>query len=128
VSSSSVEYIRHPYHLVDPSPQPFVISFALLMITTGTVFYMHGHPVWMLILPLGFSWLIWIMIDWFRVIVLESTFMGYHTERVQFSHKTGIKLFITSEVMFFFFIFLGIFCLKFISFYLDFSTIPTRRN
>ena len=33
---------KHPYHLVDPSPQPFVISFALLMITTGTVFYMHG--------------------------------------------------------------------------------------
>jgi hypothetical protein len=93
--SSSVEYIRHPYHLVDPSPQPFVISFALLMITTGTVFYMHGHPVWMFILPLGFAWFIWIMTDWFRVIVLEATYMGYHTERVQVSHKTGIKLFIT---------------------------------
>jgi len=50
----------------------------------------------------GFFLAIWIMVDWFRVIVLESTYMGYHTERVQFSHKTGIKLFITSEVMFFF--------------------------
>jgi len=107
MSSSNLASIRHPYHLVDPSPQPFVISFALLMITSGTVFYMHGNPQWMVILPLGWFWLIYVLVDWFRTIVLESTFMGYHTEKVQYSHKTGIKLFIVSEVMFFFSFFFG---------------------
>ena len=102
MSSTNLANIRHPYHLVDPSPQPFVISFALLMITTGTVFYMHGLPVYRFVLPLGIAWFIWIFVDWFRAIVQESTFMGYHTEKVQFSHRTGIKLFIASEVMFFF--------------------------
>ena len=86
MSSTNLANIRHPYHLVDPSPQPFVISFALLMITTGTVLYMHGLPVWMFVLPLGWAWLIWICVDWFKTIVTEATFMGYHTEKVQFSH------------------------------------------
>ena len=111
MSSTNLANIRHPYHLVDPSPQPFVISFALLMITTGTVFYMHGLPVYRFVLPLGIAWFIWIFVDWFRAIVQESTFMGYHTEKVQFSHRTGIKLFIASEVMFFF-SFFGLFSLQ----------------
>jgi hypothetical protein len=127
MSSTNLANIRHPYHLVDPSPQPFVISFALLMITTGTVFYMHGLPVYRFVLPLGIAWFIWIFVDWFRAIVQESTFMGYHTEKVQFSHRTGIKLFIASEVMFFFSFFLGFFCFKSFTLYLDFSTISSRR-
>ena len=34
---------RHPYHLVDPSPWPFVGSLGALALTFGSVMYMHGY-------------------------------------------------------------------------------------
>ena len=32
---------KHPYHLVDPSPLPFLSSIAGLAMAAGFVFYMH---------------------------------------------------------------------------------------
>ena len=32
----------HPYHLVDPSPWPISMSFALLVLTVSAVLYMQG--------------------------------------------------------------------------------------
>ena len=32
---------KHPYHLVDPSPLPFLSSIAGLAMAAGLVFYMH---------------------------------------------------------------------------------------
>jgi len=42
------------------------------------------------------------MFVWFRDIIRESTFMGYHTLEVQLMHRTGFVLFLISEVMIFF--------------------------
>lgn len=33
----------HPYHLVDPSPWPYVASFAALGLTTGAVMYFQSY-------------------------------------------------------------------------------------
>ena len=33
----------HPYHLVDPSPWPFIISFGCLFFTFGIAMYFHGY-------------------------------------------------------------------------------------
>jgi cytochrome c oxidase subunit 3 len=32
---------KHPFHLVDPSPWPFVTSMTLLVLCIGGVLYMH---------------------------------------------------------------------------------------
>jgi cytochrome c oxidase subunit 3 len=42
------------------------------------------------------------IISWFNDIVIESTFQGYHTQKVQKGLKFGMILFIISEIMFFF--------------------------
>ena len=32
---------KHPYHLVDPSPWPFVAALSSLVMFLGLIFYMH---------------------------------------------------------------------------------------
>lgn len=93
---------KHPFHLVDPSPWPFLSAFTMLMITFGLVLYMHGYSNATLLLKLGFFSLILVMFGWWRDVVRESTFEGQHTNSVQLGLKIGMLLFITSEVMFFF--------------------------
>jgi heme/copper-type cytochrome/quinol oxidase subunit 3 len=39
---------------------------------------------------------------WFRDIVIEATFQGYHTSMVQRNLRTGMITFLVSETMFFF--------------------------
>src|SRR5438445_460081 len=43
-----------PFHLVDPSPWPILLSFSLLNLTIGAVAYMHGFSYGGYILILGF--------------------------------------------------------------------------
>jgi hypothetical protein len=33
----------HPYHLVEPSPFPYMASFGALGLTTGAVMYFHSY-------------------------------------------------------------------------------------
>jgi len=55
-----------PYHLVDPSPWPILLSFSLLNLTVGAVAYMHGFSYGGNILTLGFILTTYGMILWFR--------------------------------------------------------------
>jgi heme/copper-type cytochrome/quinol oxidase subunit 3 len=41
------------------------------------------------------------MYVWWRDVIRESTFAGYHTKQVQYGLRLGVILFIISEVMFF---------------------------
>lgn len=34
---------QHPYHLVDPSPWPFLTSVSLLALVLGFILYFHNH-------------------------------------------------------------------------------------
>jgi hypothetical protein len=34
----------HPFHLVENSPWPILVSFSLLSLTTGAVMYLQGYP------------------------------------------------------------------------------------
>ena len=43
-----------PYHLVDPSPWPILLSFSLLNMAIGAVLYMHGFYLGGSLLTLGF--------------------------------------------------------------------------
>jgi cytochrome c oxidase subunit 3 len=91
----------HPYHLVDPSPWPFIGSIACLMTTVGAVMYMHSYEGGSILLPSGILMILATMIVWWRDVIREATFQGHHTLIVQKGLRYGMILFIISEVLFF---------------------------
>jgi cytochrome c oxidase subunit 3 len=93
---------RHPFHLVDPSPWPFVGAISAFSLAFGFVMYMHSYTGGWFLFILGFFSVVSTMILWWRDVIREATFEGQHTSAVQAGIKTGIILFIVSEVMFFF--------------------------
>jgi cytochrome c oxidase subunit 3 len=90
---------RHPYHLVAPSIWPLLGAVGAGLITTGGVLYMHGYG-WTLLI-IGILSVLAIMAVWWRDVIREATFQGYHTPVVQLGLRYGMALFIASEVMFF---------------------------
>lgn len=50
----------------------------------------------------GLAYLVYCLSCWWRDVVVEATFEGRHTRRVQAGIRMGMALFIASEVMFFF--------------------------
>jgi len=91
----------HPFHLVDPSPWPFVGAMSTLMTTIGAAMYMHSFVGGAYLLPLGIIMVMVSMIVWWRDVIREATFEGHHTYIVQKGLRLGMILFITSEVLFF---------------------------
>ena len=57
----------------------------------------------------SFCILVFYLFRWFSDIIVESTFEGYHTGKVQQGIRFGMCLFIVSEIMFFFSFFWGFF-------------------
>jgi cytochrome c oxidase subunit 3 len=93
---------RHPFHLVDQSPWPFLVSVATLTTTTGFVMYLHFYQLGNYFFFLGIFSLLFIIFIWWRDIIRESTYQGHHTKIVQTGLRFGMLLFIVSEAMFFF--------------------------
>lgn len=92
----------HNYHLVDPSPWPFLGSLAGFSITIGGVLYMHKFSGgWILFLN-GILLLLYTMFFWWQDIIREATFEILHNSLVQKSLRLAMILFILSEIMFFF--------------------------
>lgn len=96
---------KHPFHIVDPSPWPFMLSVALFNLTMGTVMYFHRYNYGRFFMLFGLVFTLTIMGLWWRDVVREATFLGAHTKKVVQGIRMGIVLFIISEVMFFFSIF-----------------------
>jgi len=94
-----------PFHLVEPSPWPILVSFSLLTMTIGAVMYLHGFVNGGLLLNLGFVLTASGMALWFRDVITEGTLLGCHTKEVKNGLIIGVVLFIVSEV----FAFLSIF-------------------
>jgi cytochrome c oxidase subunit 3 len=94
-----------PFHLVNPSPWPILLSFSLLNLTVGAVLYMHGFFNGGIILTIGFVLTVFGMTLWFRDVITEGTYLGHHTKEVKHGLMLGVLLFIVSEV----FAFLSIF-------------------
>ena len=100
---------KHSWHLVDPSPWPFVAALGGFLLTTGGVLYMHNYIHGGYILLFGFTIVLYVMYVWWRDIIREATFEGQHTYSVQRGLRLGMILFIVSEVMLFFAFFWGFF-------------------
>jgi len=99
---------RHPFHIVKPSPWPFLVSVSLfLMIVEQLDFMADGddhllvclfHAVLHHLTHVAF---VFFLSKWFLDIVIEGTYEGHHTLAVQRGLKLGFVFFLFSEVMFF---------------------------
>src|ERR1700755_2600370 len=103
------KFQHFPFHLVDPSPWPILVSFSLLNLTIGAVLYMHGFNNGGAILTLGFILTVAGMTLWFRDVITEGTFLGHHTKQVKSGLMLGVLLFIVSEVFSFLSVFWAFF-------------------
>jgi cytochrome c oxidase subunit III len=92
---------NHDYHLVDPSPWPFVGSMSGLLLTGGGVMWMHGSALGPWVTLLGLAGVLVTMAGWWRE-VLKEGYQGHHKDVVARGLRMGMVLFITSEVLFFF--------------------------
>jgi len=90
---------NHDYHLVDPSPWPFIGALSGFVWAVGMVLMMHDVTPWVLVL--GFLGIFYTMIVWWRDVIREAEHEGHHTPVVQLHLRYGMLLFIASEVMFF---------------------------
>ncbi len=92
---------KHPYHLVEPSPWPLVGGVAALALTIGIVLFMHEVDTSGVLAIIGALGIAVTMVYWWRDVIREATFEGFHNPVVQIGMRFGMALFIASEVMFF---------------------------
>lgn len=92
--------VRQPFHLVEPSPWPLTGSIGALTLTTGLAAWFHGYGI--TAIKLGLIIIALTIIQWWRDIIREATFLGHHTSPVTTGLRWGIALFIVSEICFFF--------------------------
>jgi cytochrome c oxidase subunit 3 len=97
---------NHDYHLVDPSPWPFIGSVSAFFMAVGAVMWMKGMPIGgikagSVIFGLGLIGVLYTMVAWWADVTREAEHEGHHTRVVQISHRYGMIMFIASEVMFF---------------------------
>src|SRR3954452_9058889 len=93
---------HHDYHLVDPSPWPIVGSISVFILAVGAIAWMrHAFAAAPGVFAIGALGTLYTMLAWWRDVVKEAEFGGFHTRVVQLSHRYGMILFIASEVMFF---------------------------
>ncbi|MEX3007950.1 cytochrome c oxidase subunit 3 [Hoeflea sp. TYP-13] len=102
---------HHDYHIIDPSPWPFIGSIGALTMAIGGIAYMRylaGGSLELFGIELANPWLFFIglvivlytMFGWWSDCVKESH-EGHHTRVVSLHLRYGMMMFIASEVMFF---------------------------
>ena len=89
---------NHDYHLVDPSPWPFVGAMAAFATAIGAVVWMRGGTS--AVVLIGFAGVLYTMFMWWRDVIKEAH-KGDHTPVVSLHLRYGMLMFIASEVMFF---------------------------
>ena len=91
--------MKHPYHLVDPSPWPLIASLGAGLMLFGIITAAHyGNYI---ALGVGTVIVLGVMFGWWRDILNESRTAGLHSPVVRLGLRYGMLLFIASEVMFF---------------------------
>jgi cytochrome c oxidase subunit 3 len=102
---------QHDYHIIDPSPWPFIGSLGALIMAIGGVSwmqYMKGGSLQLFGLQLATPWIFFIglalvlytMFAWWSDTIKEAH-EGHHTKVVSLHLRYGMIMFIASEVMFF---------------------------
>jgi len=92
---------KHPFHIVSPSPWPFLTSCSTLGLVSSLLFKLKHYDFKVIFLVLSLVFLLLIAAFWWADIIRESTFLGLHTFRVQSLLRSGMFLLIVSEIFFF---------------------------
>jgi len=100
---------KHSFHMVDTSPWPFMTSLSLVSLVLSFISYFHYFKGGAYHFILSLFIVVFYMFRWFADIIIESTYEGQHTLKVQQGIRLGMCLFIISEVFFFFSFFWGFF-------------------
>nr|UTN43141.1 cytochrome c oxidase subunit 3 [Saemundssonia lari] len=101
----------HPFHIVESSPWPILASLSLASVALNL--YLWAIKVGLgLMAVVSVLSLIAVATMWWRDVVRESTFQGFHTLEVVKGLRLGVIMFILSEVMFFFAFFFAYFSLS----------------
>nr|YP_010968348.1 cytochrome c oxidase subunit III [Paraponera clavata]WNO15837.1 cytochrome c oxidase subunit III [Paraponera clavata] len=91
---------NHPFHLVTQSPWPLLISLELMNLLISTVNWFNECDDFSCV-TFNFLCTMLISIQWWRDVIRESTFQGFHTFFVYINMRLGMILFIISEIFFF---------------------------
>lgn len=92
--------VRQPFHLVEFRPWPLTGSLGAFTLTVGLTAWFHGHGI--TCISLGIIIILITIVQWWRDVTREGSFLGHHTSYVTKGLRWGIILFIASEVLFFF--------------------------
>ena len=92
--------IRQPFHLIEIRPWPLTTSISIFTITVGLTTWFHTNYIYPIIIASILTSLS--LLQWWRDIIRERTFIGHHTSYVKKRLQLGIILFIISEILFFF--------------------------
>jgi len=92
---------KHPFHIVSPSPWPFLSSCATLGLVSSFLFKLKFIYFDAFYVVLSLLVLLLLASLWWADITRESTFQGLHTIRVQSLLRSGMLLLIVSEIFFF---------------------------
>ena len=103
MENSKIKIIRtHSFHIVTTSPWPFLVSLSLYALAITLVVWFHYDRFFLYLALFNFFSTIFYISLWLRDVILEGTFLGDHTKKVQNNLKLGFILFMISEIMFFF--------------------------
>lgn len=102
---------NHDYHLVDPSPWPFIGSISAFTMALGGIMYMRyssGNSFEVFGADIANPWVFYIGLigvlytfyAWWADVIKEANGSD-HTPVVMMHHRYGMMLFIASEIMFF---------------------------
>ena len=108
--SEILRFEKQPYHIVENSPWPFIVSIMTLLNVLNLVLYMHRYRLELIPTIVPAIMFIYALSFWFHDIIIES--FSHHTIQVYKSLRLGFQLFIISEVMFFFAFFWAFFHLS----------------
>jgi cytochrome c oxidase subunit 3 len=89
---------NHDYHIIDPSPWPFLGAAGGFVMLTGGIFLMKGMTPFIFVI--GLAIVLYTMYVWWRDVVAEGNGID-HTPVVRIGLRMGFIMFIMSEVMFF---------------------------
>ncbi len=92
---------QHPFHLVDPGPWPILTAFALLLLASGSIMFMHQYRFGAYVFGVGILSVIFCVYSWWSDVIKEGLIGKHHTEPVRIGLRIGMALFILSEIMFF---------------------------
>lgn len=101
--------LAYSYHLVTNSPWPLTTSISVFSLLLGNILCFQNKIGGIELITLSLIGLIYSSYYWLKDIVIEGTYRGEHTKKVQQGLNIGFILFVVSEVCVFFGLFFAYF-------------------